>query len=1307
MYPTDSSFRQFTDEDLALASQDISWGDSAGAAFMRSGIAVGTYELVKDGMNRLDLEDDHEWDLSDHYDQDEDFRKRLDPWLADGITNRSLLNSIGKAGSLGEADYILSLAEQNEERRRIAEASGIGAELVGTAGAIGIDIAALIGIGVTTRGLGLGGVAEMIPILRSVQASRAVAAGRGAAFGAIEGFSEAGIQSLTDHTITPQDIALGTAMGLVFGGTIAAILPSGVGVDVRKAMNPEELDEITQAIRKTPPAAPGGGGSASAAATTDEALTGATQRSANVAPASAGSIIANRLLESTAVGRIMSKWALRSPKRRSVDKGVKGRREFQEKGLKGNLTFYDRIARLVRITTAHEDEIAGTAARGASAQDILDQFMLSANTLNRRVDRTYTQTLKAMFPEKGLAVLRQGNAARTTAGGSLARRFFHGIDTPTFDRMSDRLRKMQAMEQDAIEQGVTDGFQVDLRKAVGEEVWDQLNTSQRETLVKGLQQVADETEEFYSAMGRLEVELGVIEADELKRGYTPQVWNKEAIAANRSRFIAWLSRVWGEAPDDEWVEREFRELVDGETGEVTNHGLREGETVKQFRDRAPEEYRRIQEIWDEALADEQAALLRNQEDAVDNEVLKFEEKASGAIYERLEKAVENDTKLIRELEKRLETGKVKYKSKKDKLLWKSEKEDTVKRLAKVEKRLADKSRRLDELKRLEFGTDESRKWIRQRINKAVRKSQNELDKKLLKLTREQEKLGARKFANERIGEIADKIISQEAHFNLVPDAFKVSSARFKRRMINLGKHEFDPEADEFLFRDMARTRESFSRGVGAQLAVRRQFGLRGPVFDRAELKREFLKGYDEDAGRVTQGSKEHKEIMRDRKEANDIVDYMLADLLGDFTFQGNQWVGAALSATASMTLGKVLLSQLSDLAVQAFAGGKLETGFKSFFRRNAHIFKEMQAEGIDFDEMSMILEGMSTVNGRRFDNYADIERLDFDVPGGKMGTVRRLIDDAATVEGWANFMHVWNSHIRGGFGIDFANQIHKHITKTGWDNLSPSLRMYYSRLGLGKNEFEMMAGEFASKSKTFGKGRVTVPDVSKWDEKLLGYYQRAVKAAGDEAMLDPSIGDRPFLKSTPWGRIVIQFQSFVFTAADRFMAPLIQEARVHPREMRTYAAVLIGLGMAGINDAARAHMLGRGQEWRDRWDSPQGTYDNMTAMWLRGPFAVGGQSMAYEAVTNSPVGGGINETVENLTGWRPVRESTKFQQDQGIAGVLLGPAGGLLGSGMDAAGAAIEGDTEKVWQRIGNRLPVINTIGPQLLAAAAMEKLWE
>jgi hypothetical protein len=1288
LYPVSDTIGDFTEEDAVEFNfnRDHGFFDSFGAAFMRSGIVVGAAEFGVEAVTRPEFVDDPDFDLVDNYLKDTELQGRLDRYMVDGVTNGPLLDQIGRSTSRQEVDHILSMADANEERRKVAQAS-FGAELLGTTASVGVDILTILGVALATRGVGLGGVAEVIPLIRGVQGSRLTAAGRGIAYGAGEALLEGELQQLTDHTISEGDVYFAMALGGLIGGSIGGAFPRAFGVDIEPVMTHQQVDDLVKAKLNAKPESGG------AAAVTDPQLAPADRSpvTEGLPHKTGGSIIARHVLENTSLGRWIGHGVLRSPKRVIVDMGVRG----LEKGSEGLTRFYQAAQKLLHFTPAHADEVAGTAVRGNSGQQLLDGYLAAHTAVTRQIEKHFKGALNEMFSGVGRLkrALAGGNSGRTKAGVMTANRFFAGLDLPRFERMADKLRKMQAM--------LDEGAEIDHRLILGDDIVDELSDEQIETLMGALRKAAKDQETFYRRVGEKEVELGVIEADELIPGYTPQIWNQEALKVNREVFIAWMTRVFRQEADEWWIEKNFKEVLDDQ-GNVVQAGLREGEAVEAFAKREPEAFNELQRMWDEALGDAEADAVRKKLDEVDQKIADFENEIAGSVLERLGKTLAKDEATLDALNAQF--NKLKRSKKKGSA---AQMKEIDEKIAKLERKIANKKSRISSITAAEAGLPSMRKALRG----VVPRTKTKALAKLYRLQNTQERRvnrnSIKKYVNEQVTELFDKLTNKEPYFGVVPDEFRVNSSRFKRRSIHLGKHEFDEEADMFLFRDQQQLRESFARGVGAQLAIREMFGLRGPAFDRKTLREQFLGGFEEDFAKLKGNPKALREAQRERKDAEKMLEFILDDFLGTIAFkQGmmDRVAGTVMTATSAMVLGKVLLSSITDTAIQAFAGGRFLTGFRSFFRRNAHIFRELQEEGLDADELSVILEGLSTVNGRRFDNLADIERHDFDIPGSKFSSVRRWVDDIATLEGWASLMHAWNSHIRGSFGIDWANSVFKDVHKP-FKDLSPSLQMFYRRHGLAQKEFDLLRAQYAKGSKKYGNGRVVLPDITKWDGEAYDLYKRVLKAAGDEAMLDPSVADRPFLKRNALGRMIIQFQSFVFTSGERFVAPMVQSMRLHPGELRQYWSLFIAFGIAGMNDGIRAHMLGDGREWRNRWSDPQGVYDNFTGAFLRSPLAAGGSAWMYESV--AALGGAtINEVAEENLGFRPLREVTKWQQNQGMLGIF-GPAVGLVNTLRTAALKGAEGDHAEAADRLAKRLPVLNTIIPQFAMAAAFDKLEE
>jgi hypothetical protein len=202
-------------------------------------------------------------------------------------------------------------------------------------------------------------------------------------------------------------------------------------------------------------------------------------------------------------------------------------------------------------------------------------------------------------------------------------------------------------------------------------------------------------------------------------------------------------------------------------------------------------------------------------------------------------------------------------------------------------------------------------------------------------------------------------------------------------------------------------------------------------------------------------------------------------------------------------------------------------------------------------------------------------------------------------------------------------------------------------------------------------------------------------------MIDPSFADRPFLRSFPGGRLLLQFQSFMFTAGERFIAPMVQEAQLHPTSVRPLVAALGGLFLGTVTDGLKSTVRGEGEAWLERWNTEDGFRDNLWGGVLRSPMMAGFSSSITD-VALSNFARPLNDVTESVSGVRPLKQAaTRFRESQG-AFALLGPfAGFALGTTPALVRKGLEGNYEEAIEQTSRRTPVMNVFYLQLLAQLA------
>jgi hypothetical protein len=264
--------------------------------------------------------------------------------------------------------------------------------------------------------------------------------------------------------------------------------------------------------------------------------------------------------------------------------------------------------------------------------------------------------------------------------------------------------------------------------------------------------------------------------------------------------------------------------------------------------------------------------------------------------------------------------------------------------------------------------------------------------------------------------------------------------------------------------------------------------------------------------------------------------------------------------------------------------------------------------------------------------------------------------------------------------------------------------MFYRRHGVDEQIAADMAEMFNRHNKTVRGTSYKVPDYAKWAEDgrddLVFKHQRIMKSVGDEAMMDPGFGDRPLLRAHPVGRLIQQFTSFMHTASSAFVAPLMQNLRVHPTHMNSYGTILLGILMGNVVSASKAWVRGEDdfEQWQDNWGSSGGRRDNLYSSVLLSPL-MPGLTANFAEVGMSQFGRPVNDRFEDVAGIRPFKQApSKFMESQGL-GALLGPGVGFAtGTVPRMVQDFADGDMDKVTDTMARRAPIFNLLGIKIMS---------
>ena len=1192
-------------------------------------------------------------------------------------------------------EYFRRWDEYKERRQKVQDSGNFSYIMGGIAGMTVDTLGALL--------LGKGaGMSQVVANTKRMQ--RMLGASRAAKVTGVESGIDAYLESFSNIAQTDMDILLMAGFGTGAGALLGHAAPKFIGnvlnkVDIEKAaLKRAEVDARraeANAANRDPESGPGMG----AATAVDDPMQELGQR---MPTTGTGTLLAGKLVPRE----------LRSPRRVVADWFAEGGRQFKKHKLEGNLHFGRIIQRVYQQSTLDADDGVSATGRLESLSQAFQLNQVELVTHEKVVDDLYAAFVKEELSGSAMQRMAQNQVLLAKSVGRV-----YGTKLPSKAEIRHAADLYAQEVADSAKEGPADikGAMSRTMATLGDKVGDK-----QEAFQKIIKDIADKDDEMYLELGKREFEVGLI-AEQPKLGYRPQIWNVEAVNDNMSGFQRVVFKILAKDVDDTWVNENFGRGVDADGNDMPF--LEEGQTFAEFAKKNPDEALTIQDEWAEALKELQSEPLKRN-------LAKQQAIERSFVGQSAEDVLSDYQKIRTKGEKDLEIAAAKMEAARD-IDDSAELLEQNLKMGRIEKKMGDAELRTRELRRLMREEGDLRHELFANSNRKARKELKLAAGVVRKATAKLAKKNAQLNANAAAAQITKAISGNDSAFGYIPDELIESSKHFKRRALDLKGQRMDPEVQKFLRKESSITMDQYMNATQRQVEIRRKFQpllvaqglMQHGDKDILKTLREFsLSQYDEDMLKIDlrdisdkAKAKLKSDINARRQEAGTYFDRAFGEITkSDYTMDPsdsariglNQAVSIAQAATAASGLGFVFASLLTDLAIVAMAGGRLGIGLVGLFRRGSQAGIWQDIAAID-EQLAMLIRGANT-----YDASMGASRLDIPdevyMPGGMLGTIQRGINDVAVKEGWANMMHVWNRFVRGSFGLDFARQVSADLGE--FDGLSSIMKSFYSKHGVGPTEAKKI-GELMDKYHVVVQG-IRLPDTKAWAangfDLELRSYKRLIQSAGDEAMLDPQIGDRPFLKRYALGRLILQFQSFTYKAGNEWLSPMIQAQRINPGDVRPMMSGLLAITLAGAGNAARQYARGEeeGEEWRRGVfeNGSQGFYTGLKEAYLRSPFSVGMAGIAMDTL-GTHFAKPMNELSQAITGsdFKPMNEEwVRLRQRQGLAG-LLGPAVGSANSAIKIGDDFMSGKFEDGADALARKIPIVNTMPIWALATLLKE----
>ena len=1261
--------------------------DSLGAAFSTSGFSTGVYNYF--------TEDDMPAHVDPDYKLGDDLYARVKAGdHADLITdildhpnvpiNKTILQKMADVGTGLSSDKTAYLLSQRAEMQKVYEIMGAnGWEVALAGGLLGMipDVAGALALITLSAGVGVP-IAGMLSLKRLNDFRRLAGAvrvsGEAATFAAAERY----MQSLTDPLIDNEQIITAAKYGAAGGALLGAAFPKAVGRIGPRKNRTSVVDDEARIMDDM--ASPGdapkmaggqlaegpewGGAGVGAEAVSDEFQ--------GVVHSSGFRGFADRLFS---YGKFRGGNSLRNSK--EALEGLLGAftRMADKYGMTGGLVYSTGMRKLMKMRRPTRENLEGTPDPW-NAQTKRQHF----EEMRQKQDADHTKRYEDMTEDLWGA----GFISNTLANNDVAKLGPVGIAQPEWSRMAGKMARAEH-DKNPVQ-----------RAAVIDDLQSRFGTEDADKIVKHLDGYAKAENRYYEAMGFEEVKYTLIGEDDLIGNYRPQLAIRENIEYDIVGFDHMMYRVFHGQVDMDWVEQQgYAIATKGAKGEADTitplvaEGMVWSDLVKKY----PREAREIMEDWSlyakRSLEDKKLELVLIAEDQLKTLQIatrqEFEE-----LYAAKIAAGEDSLRAANRARARAKSPKA---------------DDAgATSIGKIERQLQYDRAAFDRAARAWGNVDEIDETIKRYGSAPTKKGVKKAKSKLSRAIAAEAATAKALTFTDRVAKIRNAYINGDDPFGFAVDDAIATTGRAYQRKIEFKDEFYSDDYGRFFETNDVNLRMAHQGSVGSQLALRARWphlAPEGKKFDMKGLEDEILG--DMLADRKFLGEMDPADAAEYRRlvtQSQNLFHMLINEftrkdmiLMNRLTHGSMDVANLGMSVAAATMLGRILFSVFGDAGVLAMAGQRAATGFEVFWRgAGRQIVKELSDAGEPF--LAAQLMGPNVRSMSSFYRNTGLDFDNMDMAGGWMRKVSRVARSISVAEGWLSGLHPWNRLIRQGFALDYARQLTKDMAD--FANIPASRRTWYANKGIGATQATRLNKLLREKGTTVADGQLTVPNSVKWansDPEMLRLYQSALREAGDEAMIDPGIGDKGvWMRTTVIGKMVGAFQGFMMTAGNRFITPMIQRGYLHPTDVQPYIAIMLSVQIAIAADGMRMFTAGRGQEWMDNWDTFDGTRDNLSVAMMRSALFPGMSAMLTELLANN-TGRQVNDILEAMGAPRLAPQARARYMERGVS-PILGPLVGLTQRGIKVTGALLEGDMDRAWA-IGNRMiPLYNTILFQAIA---------
>jgi hypothetical protein len=458
----------------------------------------------------------------------------------------------------------------------------------------------------------------------------------------------------------------------------------------------------------------------------------------------------------------------------------------------------------------------------------------------------------------------------------------------------------------------------------------------------------------------------------------------------------------------------------------------------------------------------------------------------------------------------------------------------------------------------------------------------------------------------------------------------------------------DNRAAPFLQNDIGAIINTYTRQMGSEIALTRQFG-------RADMK-DQIKAVQDEFQDMVKAAGENKELVKKLTRERDVAIRDLQDMrdLMRGTYKRAKDPDGALAQAGTVIkdlqymskMGGVTISSLPDMFRTTMVHG-MERAFGDLISRLKMPAEIKKLSTEELKELGFLWE---TTLSSRLSTLADVSD-----PYARGTALTRFTGAAAAGFSRMTMINNWNDMMKSWAANVTQQRVLKNVGNMLSGKIDAKERSYLAYLGINEDVAKVINEQFKKHGRK--EGMAYLSGIKNWDstrqvEHAARVYKAALRKEADTIIVTRGTSEIPTFANSAAGSLILQFRSFTFSAHQRVLMRGLQDA-----DANTAAGLIMmvagGMVTAAIKKAERDVSIGlrdaKEQESLEDWSKSKWLVEGIDRS---GVFA-----LMWEANNIYEKAGGYGMT--QMIGQPP---ASRFAS-RNVAGAIFGPT---LGTVADA-----------------------------------------